>query len=347
MRTVGLKPHSGADFQRGTFSLFIIGVALRFIPAATTAAPAPRITSSGPNSGGDVIPTYSLSVTAPGGGNVLVNPSNPSYVSNAVVSISASAKNGWTFLGWSGDASGTDATVRITMSDDKCVQAIFGTSLNTTTTGNGYVLVSPTAASYPYGSVVQLSAVPIVGSYFSIWATAANSTASPLLFVMTNANPSISALFNPLSAGAFSLTVTPNGAGNISYTPRSDRYISGQVVALTATPDAGQAFIGWSGDATGTDNPMTVTMNQTKVITAKFTSRPRFVADLCDGRASESGFRITLVGQLGDHYQLEGSADLVSWTPLVTLTNAFGLSQYSESFKTNFSRRFYRALLLP
>ena len=342
MRTVGLKPHPGADSQRGTFILFIIGVALSFISAGTAAALAPRIASSG-----DVIPTYSLSVTTPGGGNVLVNPSNPSYVSNAMVSISASAKSGWTFLGWSGDASGTDTTVRVTMTGNKCVQAIFGTSLNTTITGNGYVLASPTAPSYPYGSVVRLSAAPLPGNYFSIWAIAANSTTSPLLFVMTNANPSISALFNPLSAGQFSLTVTPNGAGNTTYTPRSDRYNSGQLVAVTATPDAGQDFIGWSGDATGTDNPMTVTMNQTKVITAKFTSRPRFVADLCDGRASESGFRITLVGRLGDHYQLEESTNLASWTPLVTLTNSLGLSQYADSFNTNSSRRFYRALLLP
>src|SRR5207245_2470717 len=158
-------------FQRGTFILFIIGVALSFISAGTAAAPAPRTASSG-----DVIPAYSLSVRTPGGGNVLVNPSNPSYVSNAMVSISASAKSGWTFLGWSGDASGTDTTVHVAMTDNKCVQAIFGTSLATTTTGNGYVLASPTVPSYPYGSVVQLSAVPITGNYFSIWATAANST---------------------------------------------------------------------------------------------------------------------------------------------------------------------------
>src|SRR5437899_6786740 len=90
MQTVGLKPHPGADFQRGTFILFIIGVALSFISAGTAAAPAPRTASSG-----DVIPTYSLSVTTPGGGNVLVNPSNPSYASNVMVSISASAKSGW------------------------------------------------------------------------------------------------------------------------------------------------------------------------------------------------------------------------------------------------------------
>src|SRR6266851_2584985 len=129
MQTVGLKHLPGADFQRGTFILFIIGVAPSFISAGTAAAPAPRTASSA-----DVIPTYSLSVTTPGGGNVSANPSNPSYVSNAMVSISATAKSGWTFLGWSGDASGTDTTVHIAMTDNKCVQAIFWTFMDTTTT---------------------------------------------------------------------------------------------------------------------------------------------------------------------------------------------------------------------
>jgi len=99
MRTVGLKPHPGADSQRGTFILFIIGVALGFISARTAAAPAPRIASSG-----DVIPAYSLSVTTPGGGNVLVDPSNlPMSAMHG--QHQRQCKSGWTFLGWSGDAS--------------------------------------------------------------------------------------------------------------------------------------------------------------------------------------------------------------------------------------------------
>jgi len=176
---------------------------------------------------------------------------------------------------------------------------------------NGYVLASPAVPSYPYGSVVQLSAAPLPGKLFFHLGHSGKFHHQSVVIRNDNANPSISALFNPLSAGQFSLTVTPNGAGNTTYTPRSDRYNSGQLVALTATPDAGQDFIGWSGDATGRDNPMTVTMNQTKVITASL-QPPRFVADLCDGRASESGFRITLVGRLGDHYQLEESR---TWHP--------------------------------
>jgi uncharacterized repeat protein (TIGR02543 family) len=44
----------------------------------------------------------------------------------------------------------------------------------------------------------------------------------------------------------------------------------GSTVILTAAPDPGYLFIGWTGDATGTDNPLSVVMNAAKTITATF-----------------------------------------------------------------------------
>jgi uncharacterized repeat protein (TIGR02543 family) len=41
-------------------------------------------------------------------------------------------------------------------------------------------------------------------------------------------------------------------------------------VTLTATPAAGFTFMGWSGDASGTDNPLKVVMDGNKTITATF-----------------------------------------------------------------------------
>ena len=46
-------------------------------------------------------------------------------------------------------------------------------------------------------------------------------------------------------------------------------------MTLTAVPDAGQEFLGWSGDADGTNHLLVLTMNQSRVITAHFTRRPR------------------------------------------------------------------------
>src|SRR5437667_642694 len=53
----------------------------------------------------------------------------------------------------------------------------------------------------------------------------------------------------------------------------SARFVPGSPVVLTATPDEGSDFAGWSGDVEAgheEDNPLTVTMNGNKTINAVF-----------------------------------------------------------------------------
>lgn len=69
----------------------------------------------------------------------------------------------------------------------------------------------------------------------------------------------------------YALNVTANN-GTVTKNPNALTYNSGTNVILTASPLAGYTFSSWSGDATGTTNPLTVTMNGTKNITANFTS---------------------------------------------------------------------------
>jgi uncharacterized repeat protein (TIGR02543 family) len=45
----------------------------------------------------------------------------------------------------------------------------------------------------------------------------------------------------------------------------------GEIVILTATPEEGYEFQGWSGDLTGTDNPTNITITKNMTITAHFT----------------------------------------------------------------------------
>lgn len=69
-----------------------------------------------------------------------------------------------------------------------------------------------------------------------------------------------------------------NGSGKVTSadggincgTDCSQIYDNGTVVKLTATPDADSVFAGWSGDAVSADNPLTLTVNSDKNITAKF-----------------------------------------------------------------------------
>ncbi|CAG0936883.1 hypothetical protein TFLX_05779 [Thermoflexales bacterium] len=65
------------------------------------------------------------------------------------------------------------------------------------------------------------------------------------------------------------LTVNKVGQGQVNQIPVQP-YAVGQVVTLTAVPDPGWAFSGWSGDLTGTTNPAAITLTGINVVTATF-----------------------------------------------------------------------------
>ena len=79
----------------------------------------------------------------------------------------------------------------------------------------------------------------------------------------------------PASGGTqYTLTtsVSPSGAGSVTANPSQPGYPSGAQVVLTAAPNPGYAFSGWSGGASGSANPLTVTMTGNLSITANFTA---------------------------------------------------------------------------
>jgi len=69
----------------------------------------------------------------------------------------------------------------------------------------------------------------------------------------------------------YSLNVTAVN-GTVAKNLQQLTYNSGTDVILTPTPATGFSFSSWSGDATGSANPLTVKMTATKNITANFTS---------------------------------------------------------------------------
>ncbi|WP_052738920.1 InlB B-repeat-containing protein [Pontibacter korlensis] len=73
---------------------------------------------------------------------------------------------------------------------------------------------------------------------------------------------------------SFTLAVSATSGGSVAKSPDQASYASGSTVTLTATPQSGYQFSGWSGDASGSTNPLSVTMNADKSITANFTQNP-------------------------------------------------------------------------
>lgn len=79
------------------------------------------------------------------------------------------------------------------------------------------------------------------------------------------------------SAGATrTLTINASGNGTVTRNPTNSAYPNGVVVTLTAVPGSNWVFTSWSGDLSGTANPVNVIMDADKVINATFTEIPTY-----------------------------------------------------------------------
>ena len=289
-------------------------------------------------------PVFTLTVMTAGGGAVSGN-TQSNYFRGTTVNLSAEPAPGWTLLNWMGDASGTNPKASVTMDRPKEVQAVFGTTCNTTVLRQGAVVRNLGTGLVPFGAVVRLTAIPQPGYYLGLWGNAASSVVNPLDFTVTNANPTVGAFFLPLGANQAALTVLEQGAGVVAREPEANAYTKGQAVRLTAQPFPGQAFLGWTGDASGTQNPLTVTLTTNKTITATFTHRLGLAIQPWPGPTQRRGFLFLLTGDEGNTCLVQTSPDLADWQPLTTLTISNTVVQFIDVGVTNHSPRFYRGVL--
>jgi len=237
------------------------------------------VTVNGPRSVQAVFtPTaYPLNVSSPGGGSVTANglviSPGTYYPTGSVVTLVATASNGWSFVGWQGTTNSTSNPLNITISQTNNLQAIFGTVVSTSTVGGGTIVLSQ-PNPVPYGTVLTASAVPNPGQYFVTWSGAAGGTNTPTTITVTKTNLVINALFTAMPVGKYSLGVAVYGNGSVTISPQQNYYNPGDNVTLKAATNSGLHFFGWAGDATGTNNPLTVVMSTNKIVQAYFVGAP-------------------------------------------------------------------------
>ncbi len=157
----------------------------------------------------------------------------------------------------------------------------------TETSNNGSVTFDPPGGTYLAGTVVTVTAVPDPGYVFTEWGGDVTGSTNPTTLTMTS-NKSVTANFSAQSA-TYTLTATsPNGS--VTFDPPGPTYPINTVVTVTAVPDSGNVFTGWSGDLSGTTNPTTLTMNTNKSITANMgnpvLSRAGWVVSASSGTGS-------------------------------------------------------------
>jgi uncharacterized repeat protein (TIGR02543 family) len=215
------------------------------------------------------INTYPVTVTPIGSGTVVKNPDlGATYPHGTVLTLTANPSAGQSFVGWAGDTTTATNPLTVTVTSARNYQARFTAAVNVTVVGSGTVTKNPNQTAYDLGSTVQLTATPNAGFFFTGWSGDTTTATNPLNLPVNNER-NVTATFTT----AFTLNLTTIGNGTASKNPDQPNYQNGTVVQLTATPNAGDTFVGWSGDASGSTSPINVTMNTNKNITALFTWR--------------------------------------------------------------------------
>ena len=133
--------------------------------------------------------------------------------------------------------------------------------------GGGTVI--PNQGAFNDETQVELTAAPNAGWRFSRWEGDLESLNNPASIIM-NDNTFITAVF--VSDG-FTLQVLTAGQGSVELNPPGGIYQPLAEVTLTPVPaNELWKFDRWEGDLTESENPVTITMDEDKIITAFFIS---------------------------------------------------------------------------
>ena len=131
----------------------------------------------------------------------------------------------------------------------------------------------PPSEGYLAGDNVSLTASPSAGYAFSHWEGGLEGSDNPSVLAVTD-NKSVTVVFYP----TLEVACGPSNAGTVTLDPEQPPggYAPGTPVTVTAIPAAGNIFDGWTGDASGSENPLTITVDGPKNLTASFLEQAGF-----------------------------------------------------------------------
>lgn len=127
----------------------------------------------------------------------------------------------------------------------------------------------PGTYTHAEGEEVTVEALPDEGYEFVEWTGDHNGTDSTITVPMDE-EKSITAVFDEQPQKEYNLTINVDGEGSTNPTEGTYTYAEGEEVTVTAIPDDGYYFDNWTGDHKGTNEEITITMNEDKSITAHF-----------------------------------------------------------------------------
>jgi len=130
------------------------------------------------------------------------------------------------------------------------------------------------------------------------------------------------AVANPTLPARLTTAVSPAGAGTIA--PPTGTYAPGTNVPVTATPNPGYVFTGFSGALTGTTNPQTLAVYFDTAVVANFApAQPALTASVGQRLDTvDPGKRVVVITLLNSGTGAATNATITSITNIFTLTGA-------------------------
>jgi len=96
-----------------------------------------------------------------------------------------------------------------------------------------------------------------------------NGSQNPTSFKISG-DTTVTAYFSEKQQYTVTVSADPTGGGIVTLKPSGGTYDVGNNIAVTAIPNNGYRFDHWSGDVTGTQNPVVLTIDGDKTIVAHF-----------------------------------------------------------------------------
>jgi uncharacterized repeat protein (TIGR02543 family) len=196
------------------------------------------------------------------------------------------------------------------------IATTYGLNISIAPMGGGTV---SGGGNYVSGKQVTVQALPSPGYQFEGWSGSVSGTSTSISVTM-NSDENLIATFAALQY-TLSTSVNPSGGGTINPSASTTGY--GQTVNLSATATDGYRFVSWSGDVSGSNSNISVTMNSNKQVFANFVKQVTLtitVNPLNTGNATpntavyDQGSQVTLIATPASGYQFDRWSGDISGT---------------------------------
>ena len=285
------------------------------------------------------ISSFKLDLSFSGSGALSMSTGNYYFQNWTNVTIRViSPSIGYRFIKWIGNVSESQKDlieINIIMDKNKTIKANFtklenwyALTVSSVNSFTGILEKFPNKPLYRVNETVTLIANPVYANLFANWTeSGVILSENETLVVNMNRDRTLKGNFI-LAPDAYYLNLNPYSASNgILFSNLNLRsFYKNDKVVLTASPLKDYVFSHWTLDATGNENPLKLTMDRNKTVSAVFVldTTPRFTLNLSLMPLNGG----TLNPSVGLNEYREGNIVTITATPTITLNNRYFFKEW-------------------